>query len=355
MIALARHDDAGFRAGVAQLRKLKPDAPVARILARIAAADRSAGWMPALIAAWGEERKPELRNDPFLLPSFEPQSTLHPGRAGAQGGWLPWGRRRASRPRSPIGTTAGRALPRPRRCSRRRGATPRGRTRACGSSRCRSSVEPFLSPDSASVASGRRRRRSGAMAKAHPDDPFFQLIAMAGPDAETAPVGAQALEKLESLVRGGALRLPGTLLRETLTRHLGPDDFRDFGLSTAVEVVLDIDLERYLERFLSQAGESDRRMAVVPDARGGAGPERVAGPAVHRSADPVRRRRADRDRAGQVARRRRRSPAVSGCGAGGRCSRALAGGRRPRFRTSSGRGVEDEVGVLERYATLGAE
>ncbi|HSP18631.1 MAG TPA: hypothetical protein VLQ79_03900, partial [Myxococcaceae bacterium] len=78
MIALSRKDDAGFRAGVEQLRKLRPDAPVGRILGRIATSDRSRGWMPSLIAAWSEERKPELKTDPLLLPAFEPQSTCLP-------------------------------------------------------------------------------------------------------------------------------------------------------------------------------------------------------------------------------------------------------------------------------------
>ena len=79
MIALGRSDEPGFRAAVAQLRKLKPEERVTRILVRVAEGGRAAGWMPALISAWTEERKPELKSDPFLLPSFEPQSTCIPG------------------------------------------------------------------------------------------------------------------------------------------------------------------------------------------------------------------------------------------------------------------------------------
>ncbi|MGZ5956962.1 MAG: hypothetical protein ACXWLI_00965, partial [Myxococcaceae bacterium] len=261
MIALARHDDAGFQAGVAQLRKLKPDAPVARILARIAAADRTAGWMPALIAAWSEERKPELRNDPFLLPSFEPQSTCIPDEGSPKAA-------------APLATPDGFATALAHRYHGRPRPPPSpalleaARAHAMGTDEgvrllaVSLLVEPFLSPEQ------RERSRSpavaalGQIAQAHPQDAFFQLAAMVGPDAETAPVGPPALGKLESLVRGGALRLPGSLLRETLTKHLSRDDFRDFGLSTAVEVVLDIDLERYLERVLNEPGEADRRLAV---------------------------------------------------------------------------------------------
>src|SRR5262249_57410451 len=84
-----------------------------------------------------------------------------------------------------------------------------------------------------------------------------------GPDAETSPVGVPALERLERLAQGGTLGFPGRLLRDTLQGHLRPEDFRDYALSTAVEVVLDIDLERYLERVLNEPGQPERRVAVV--------------------------------------------------------------------------------------------
>ena len=354
MIALARHDDAAFRAGVAQLRKLKPDAPVARILARIAASDRTAGWMPALIAAWGEERKPELRNDPFLLPSFELQSTCIPDE-------------REPRGLAPLGTPGGFATalahryhgrPRPPpspallEAARSHAAGPDEGVRLLAVSLL---VEPFLSPEQREQSRPPAAAALEKLAQAHPEDPFFQLMAMAGPDAETAPVGAKALEKLESLVRGGALRLPGTLLRETLTRHLGPDDFRDFGLSTAVEVVLDIDLERYLERFLSQAGESDRRIAVVRTlagelARSGWLVQLFTGARILSAVAERTGTEADRALAASTLARGQRL--WSGWALFPRMGRWPASALPDELRA---RGFEDEVGVLEHYATLGAE
>ena len=103
-----------------------------RILGRVAAGGRAAGWMPALISAWSEERKPELKSDPFLLPSFEPQSTCIPGERGPRTA-DPWTRWTASSP-----ALAHRFHGRPRaaalrrRCWTPRACTPRGRTRACG-------------------------------------------------------------------------------------------------------------------------------------------------------------------------------------------------------------------------------
>src|SRR5262249_45073345 len=58
MIALGRGDQAGFRDAVEQLRKLVPEERVTRILGRVSAKGLAAGWMPALISAWTDERKP---------------------------------------------------------------------------------------------------------------------------------------------------------------------------------------------------------------------------------------------------------------------------------------------------------
>ncbi len=354
MIALARHDDAGFQAGVAQLRKLKPDAPVARILARIAATDRTAGWMPALIAAWSEERKPELRNDPFLLPSFEPQSTCIPDegepKVGAPletpGGFATaLAHRYHGRPRPP-------PSPALLEAARAHAVGPDEGVRLLAVSLL---VQPFLSPEQRERSRSPAAAALGRMAQAHPQDAFFQLAAMAGPDAETAPVGTPALGKLESLVRGGALRLPGSLLRETLTKHLSPDDFRDFGLSTAVEVVIDIDLERYLERVLNEPGEAARRSAVVRTlagelARSGwlvnlfSGARLLSAVAERTGTEP--------DRALAASTLARGQRLWSGWTLFPRMGRWPASALPDELRA---RGFEDEVGVLEHYATMGAE
>src|SRR5262249_32832110 len=124
-------------------------------------------------------------------------------------------------------------------------------------------VEPFLTPDQRE----RSRRPAAAalarMAEAHPRDAFFQLAALAGPDAESAPVAVAALGKLETLAKAGTLRFPGRLLRDTLEGYLSPDDFRDLALSTGVEVVQDLELARYLERRLNAAGRAARPSSRV--------------------------------------------------------------------------------------------
>ena len=354
MIALARKDDAGFRAGSEQLRKLRPDAPVARILGRIAASDRSRGWMPALIAAWSEERRPELKNDPFLLPSFEPQSTCIPDERDPRGA-------------APLDTPAGFTTVVAHRYHGRPRLPPSpalleaARAHAAGNDEglrlvaVSLLVEPFLSLEQRERSRTAAATALGQLAHAHPADPFFQLAALAGPDPETAPVGVEALGTLEGVVRGGALRLPGTLLRETLSRHLSPDDFRDFGLSTAVEVVLDIDLERYLERVLGQPGEADRRIAVVRTlagelSRSGWLVELFSGARILSAVAERTGTEADRALAASTLARGQRL--WSGWTVFPRIGRWPASALAEELRA---RGFEDEVGVLERYAAMGAE
>jgi len=354
MIALARKDDAGFRDLVAHLRKLKPDEPVTRILGRLASSSLAAGWMPALISAWTEERKPELRNDPFLLPSFEPQSTCVPGERGL----------RTADPAASVEafvTALAHRLqdwPRPpppaallEAARTQAGATDDG-VRLIAVSLL---TEPFLSPAqleaSRPVASG----ALSALAGAHPADAFLQLAALAGPDPETAPVGVAALDRLERVAKADALRFPGQLLRETLERTLRPEDFRDLGLSTAVQVVLEVDLERYLERVLDEAGEPDRRVAVV----------RTLGWQMSRSGWLVHlftgarllslvaeRTGSDADRAMAASTLARGQRLWSGWVVFPRMGRWPVSALPDELRA---RGFEDEVGVLERYAAMGAE
>jgi hypothetical protein len=195
-------------------------------------------------------------------------------------------------------------------------------------------VEPFLSTEQRERSRPAATTALAEMAKAHSKGAFFQLASVAGPDAETAPVGTQALSRLEVLSRDGTLRFPGALLRETLVRHLSAEDFRDFGLSTAVEVVLDIDVERYLERVLNEPGEAERRVAVV---RTLAGQLARAG-WLALSAGALRRcRRADgseADRSMAV----QRSPRGQRLWSGGTVFPGWGSGRRPHSRTSRGRG-----------------
>ena len=164
-----------------------------------------------------------------------------------------------------------------------------------------------------------------------------------------------ALGRLEALAKLGELRPPGRLLRQTLEQHLSPGDFRDFGLSTAVEVVLDIDLERYLELVLNEAGESGRRVAVVRTlawqvSRSGwlvhlfTGARLLSAVAERTESDPDK------------------SAAASTLARGQRLWSSWAVfprlGRWPSSALSDelrARGFEDEVGVLERYAAMGAE
>ena len=354
MIALARKDDAGFQAAVAQLQKLRPDERVTRILGRIAPGERAGGWMPALISAWTEERKPELRGDPFLLPSFEPQSTCIPDErepktaepASSVDGFITQlAHRFHGRPR---GFPSAALLD----AARIHAAGPHEGVRLVALALL---VEPFLTPEQ------RERSREPAaaalqrLAEAHPREAFFQLAAIAGPDAETAPVGLPVLQRLEALAKAGELRFPGRLLRETLERHLSPDDFWDFGLSTAVEVVLDIDLERYLERVLNEAGEPERRVAVV---RTLAWQMSRSGWLVHLFSgarllsDVAERTNSDADRAMAASTLARGQRLWSGWTVFPRLGRWPASALPDELRA---RGFEDEVGVLERYAAMGAE
>ena len=354
MIALGREDDSGFKDAVEQLRKLEPDERVTRILGRVAAKGRTQGWMPALISAWTEEKKPELKSDPFLLPSFEPQSTCLPDEREVRTAEPPdslsgfvtrLAHRFHGRPRVPPAEALLEA-------ARVNADGPDEGVRLISVALL---VEPFLTPEQRE-----RSRRPAAtalarLAEAHPGDAFFRLAAVAGPDAETAPVNVAALTKLEALAKTGALRFPGKLLRSTLERYLSPDDFRDFGLSTAVEVVLDIDLERYLERVLNEAGESERRVAVV---RTLAWQMSRSGWLVHLFTG-ARLLAAVAERTGNDA---DKSAAASTLARGQRLwSSWTVFPRLGRWPVSAlpdelrARGFEDEVGVLERYAAMGAE
>jgi hypothetical protein len=354
MIALGRGDDPGFRDAVEQLRKLKPDERVTRILGRVVAKGRAEGWMPALISAWTEERKPELKSDPFLLPSFEPQSTCLPDEREFRTAEAPdsvsafvtrLAHRFHGRPRLPPAD----------------GLLEAARVNAEGPDEgvqliaVALLVEPFLTTEQRDRS---RRAAAAALARlaaAHPGDAFFQLAAVAGPDAETAPVNVAALAELEALAKTGALRFPGKLLRTTLERHLSADDFRDLALSTAVEVVVDIDLERYLERVLNEAGEAERRVAVV---RTLAWQMSRSGWLVHLFTG-ARLLAAVSDRTGSDA---DKAAAASTLARGQRLwSSWTVFPRLGRWPASAlpdelrARGFEDEVGVLERYAAMGAE
>ena len=354
MIGLARRDQAAFRAGVEQLRTLKPDERVTRILGRVASGGQEAGWMPALISAWTEERKPELRSDPFLLPSFEPQSTCIPDErepANAAPAETPEGfvtrlaHRFHGRPRMP-------PAPALLEAARLHAAGTDPGVRLIALSLL---VEPFLTPEQRDGSRAPAAAALAALAEAHPREPFFHLAAVAGPDAETAPVGVPALERLERLIKLGELQFPGRLLRETLERTLGADDFRDFGLSTAVEVVLDIDLERYLERVLNEAGQPERRVAAV---RTLAWQLSRSGWLVHLFtgarllSDVAERTGSDADRAMAASTLARGQRLWSGWTTFPRLGRWPSSALPDELRA---RGFEDEVGVLERYAAMGAE
>jgi len=354
MIARARGDDAGFRAAVGQLRKLKPDERVSRILGRIAAGNLAAGWMPGLISAWTEERKPELKSDPFLLPAFEPQSTCIPDERepkvaeppDSEAGFVTrLAHRFHGRPRLP-------PSPALLDAARLHAAGPDEGIRLTAVSLL---VEPFLTPEQRERSLAPAAAALQRLAEAHPREAFFQLAAVAGPDAETAPVGLPALQRLEALAKAGELRFPGRLLRDTLEQRLSRDDFRDFGVSTAVEVVLDIDLERYLERVLNEPGEPGRRVAVVRTlawqvSRSGwlvhlfTGARLLAAVAERTGNDP--------DKAAAASTLARGQRLWSSWTVFPRLGRWPASGLAEELRA---RGFEDEVGVLERYAAMGAE
>ncbi|HTS79754.1 MAG TPA: hypothetical protein VMH40_04080 [Myxococcaceae bacterium] len=355
MIALTRGNDAGLRAAVEQLRTLRPDERVTRILGRVAAGERAGGWMPALVSAWTEERKPELRADPFLIPAFEPQSTCIPGEKeppptadpieSVDGFLTRLAHRFHGRPRPPPPAQMLEA-------ARTHAAGPDDGVRLAAVSLL---VEPFLTPEQRERSRPAAAGALAGLARAHPGDAFLQLAAVAGPDAETAPVDVLALDRLEQVAKLGNLRVPGRLLRETLERHLRPDDFRDFGLSTAVEVVLDIDVERYLERVLNEAGNHERREAVV----------RTLGWQISRSgwlvqlftgarllASVADRTGTDADKAAAASTLARGQRLWSSWTVFPRIGRWPSAALPDELRS---RGFEDEVGVLERYAAMGAE
>ena len=337
MIALARGDDAGFLSGVEQLRKLRPDERVTRILGRVAAGGRAAGWMPALISAWSEERKPELRSDPFLLPSFEPQSTCLPDEGAPRTAEARGLRGRLRHPpgapvpcaaaRSAVAATAGRRAGARRGARRGRaadgglaagGALPdRGAARPVARPRCRGARAAGRSAPAASRSSSsrrwpvltRRRRRwasRGARAAGGPgEDRRGAVSGKAAPrDAGAAPRPGR-LPGLRAQHGGGsrAGHRPGALPGARAERGRG-------------------------------GGATDRRRADTGLADR---PDRMAGAPLHRRAAAVGGGRADGERRGQGAGGLHPRPRASGSGAAGPSSRGWGGGRRPRCRTSCAR------------------
>ena len=122
-----------------------------------------------------------------------------------------------------------------------------------------------------------------------------------------------------------------------------------------MQVVLDVDLERYLERVLNEAGEPDRRVAVV----------RTLGWQMSRSgwlvhlftgarllALVAERTGSDADRAMAASTLARGRRLWSGWAVFPRMGRWPVSALPDELRA---RGFEDEVGVLERYAAMGAE
>jgi hypothetical protein len=308
--------------------------------------------MPSLISAWSAERKPELTSDPFLLPSFEPQSSCIPGERDDLGppetvdGFLT---RLAHRfhgwPRMPPPAALLEA-------ARAHAAGPDDAVRLAAVALL---VEPFLSPEQREQGRPAAAAALAKLAEAHRDDAFMQLASLAGPDAETAPVDVRAVERLERIAQTGVLRLPGRLLRETLRAHLKPDDFQDFGLGTAVEVVLDIDLERYLERVLNEAREPERRVSVVRTlawqmSRSGWLVELFTGARLLSAV--ADRTGSDADKALAASTLARGQRLWSGWSVLPRLGRWPFSALPDELRA---RGFEDEVGVLERYAAMGAE
>jgi TPR repeat protein len=354
MIALARGEESAFQSAVAQLRTLKPDERVTRILGRIAASDRSAGWMPSLISAWSAERKPELTSDLFLLPSFEPQSTCIPGEREVvslgspdtvDGFLTRLAHRFHAWPRPPPPADLLEA-------ARLHAAGPDEGVRLAALALM---VEPFLGPEQREQMRPAAAAALEKLAEAHRDDAYLQLASLAGPDAGSAPVDVRAVERLERIAQTGTLRLPGRLLRETLRAHLRPDDFQDFGLSTAVEVVLDIDVERYLERVLNEAGEPERRLAVVRTlgwqlSRSGWLVELFTGTRILSAV--ADRTGSDPDKALAASTLARGQRLWSNWTVFPRLGRWPFSALADELRV---RGFEDEVGVLERYAAMGAE
>src|SRR5262249_14197607 len=161
-----------------------------------------------------EERKPELKSDPFLLPSFEPQSTCIPDErepksqdpAGSVDGFITQlAHRFHGRPRVPPSAALLEAA-RIHAAGPDEGGRLSALARRLDPSRPQEQRERSRDPAAAALAK---------LAEAHRLDPFFQLAAVAGPDAETAPVNAAALARLEALAKLGGVRFPGRMLRET--------------------------------------------------------------------------------------------------------------------------------------------
>ena len=122
-----------------------------------------------------------------------------------------------------------------------------------------------------------------------------------------------------------------------------------------MEVVQDIDLERYLERVLNEAGEPERRVAVV---RTLAWQMSRSGWLVHLFtgarllAAVAERTGSDADKSAAASTLARGQRLWSSWTLFPRLGRWPASALPDELRA---RGFEDEVGVLERYAAMGAE
>ena len=119
--------------------------------------------------------------------------------------------------------------------------------------------------------------------------------------------------------------------------------------------MLDIDLERYLERVLNEAGEPERRVAVVRTlawqmARSGWLVHLFTGARL--LAAVAERTGSDADKAMAASTLARGQRLWSGWAVFPRLGRWPASALPDELRA---RGFEDEVGVLERYAAMGAE
>ena len=189
---------------------------------------------------------------------------------------LPWRHRMGSRPRSRTGTTGGRALPLPRRSSRRRARTPWGRTRACGSSRCRSWCSRSSHPSSESGRARPRRRRLAGWHRRTPRTPSSSSRRWRGRTPRrhrSGPRRSGSWSPWSGAARSGCpILAPRDAHQAPLTGRLPglrPQHRRRGGA-------------RHRPRAVSRAGPErarggSRRSAVVRTLAGELAPERVAG------------------------------------------------------------------------------
>jgi TPR repeat protein len=354
MLAFGRGEATAFQEAAARLGKASPADPVARILARIARGGIPDAWVPALVAAWSAEGKPQLRDHPWLLPSVEPQSVCLPDENQPRTGGAPdsvagfltqIAHRFHARPRRPPSDPLVAA-------ALKYASEPDPGVRLVAVALL---AEPFLSSRQRGTAHRAAVSALNALAEEHPDAPFFALAALVGPDPEAAPVTVEALGRLETLARASALRFPGGALRDTLERNLEPLDFRDFGLSTAAEVELQIGVERYLERVLAAPGERARRLAVVRTlaqqmARSGWLVYLFTGARLLAAVADSSGTEADRGLAASTLARGHRL--WNGWTVFPRMGRWPSPALGDELRE---KGFSDELGVLQRYAELGAQ